>query len=386
MPAKEIKAALTTKGKLRRGGVNPKDLLKTGSTVLDLAISGDRRGGFPKGKYIWMVGDSSSGKTFLMLTCLAEASINPEFKNYRLIYDNAEDGALMDMAKYYGEAMAERTEPPAWGIYEELKGVMVFKPDPPKKQENAAYSQRIEDFYYNLDDALTRAEEGGEPFIYLLDSMDALDSKYAEAKFQEAKKEGRGGAKAKGDYGDGKAKKNSTYLRGMVQRLSDTGSILVILSQTRDNIDAGMFDEQQVAAGGKALKFYATVQLWSSVAAKIKKTVAGRDIIVGVMCRVKTKKNRLTGKERTVEFPIYYGSGIDDIGGMVDYLTYWKFWPKNKTGVINATADFDEIEERREPLIKWLEDNDMRADLEEVVADAFAEVERRAAVERKPKY
>lgn len=381
---KDTKAALLKKGK-KRQGINPDNLLKTGSTILDLAISGNPKGGFLKGKYFWIVGDSSSGKTFLALTCLAEATLNPAFKKYRLIFDNAEDGALMDMARYYGQAMADRTEPPAYGEYGENKGVRFFKPDAKGKIDNPAFSERIEDFYYNLDDALTRAE-GGEEFVYVLDSMDALDSKYAQAKFKEAKREGRGGAVAKGDYGDGKAKQNSTRLRGAVQRLSNTNSILIINSQTRDNIDGGMFDPAQTSAGGRALKFYATVQLWSSVGSKIKKTVAGREVQVGVNCRVKTKKNRLTGRERAVEFPIYYETGIDDIGGMVDYLVHWKFWPKNKSGVIDASGDFNEVAHKREALIEWLEANDMREDLEEIVTDAHAEIERKATVNRRSKY
>ncbi|RKZ05953.1 hypothetical protein DRQ25_15030, partial [Candidatus Fermentibacteria bacterium] len=234
----DIAAALSSTGAKRRDVIPDKDLLKTGSTVLDLAMSGRAAGGIPKGKYIWMVGDSSSGKTFLMLTCLAEASINPAFDDYRFIYDNAEDGALMDLERYFGTRMAERLEPPAGTT------------------EAPEYSAEIEDLYFNLDDALAAAEApGGQPFIYLLDSMDALDSKYAEAKFQESKKAARKGTKAKGDYGDGKAKMNSTRIRRVVSRLTATGSILIILSQTRDNVGGGLFDPQQTSAGGRALKF-----------------------------------------------------------------------------------------------------------------------------------
>ena len=109
-------------------------------------------------------------------------------------------------------------------------------------------------------------------------------------------------------------------------------------------------------------------------------------MVIGVHCRVKTKKNRLTGKERVVEFPIYYDIGIDDIGGMVDYLVYWRFWPKSKTGMIDATADFNEIKKRRDDLIAWIEENDLRGDLEDIVETAWADIEKRLTVERKNKY
>jgi RecA/RadA recombinase len=366
----DVSKALTTTHTKRRETIPDKDLLKTGSTVLDLGITGRRAGGFAKGKYFWMVGDPSSGKTFLMLTCLAEAAVNPKFADYRFIYDNGEDGALMDMERYFGPSMASRLEPPATD-----------------KDGEAVYSEEIEDFYFYLDDALTEAEKkGGKPCIYLLDSMDALDSKYSQKKFKEAKTAARKGTKARGDYGDGKAKINSTRIRRVISRLRNTGCILIILSQTRDNIDAGLFEEQQTCSGGHALKFYATVQLWSSVGSKIKRVINEKKLQIGVYCRVRIRKNRITGKERTIEFPIYYETGIDDIGGMIDFLTYWKFWPKNKDGIVNATADFDNVKKRREALIQWIEKHELREDLEDIVEDAWNEIEKRALVKRRSKY
>lgn len=365
--SKKLEDALTATAPKRQAPIPDSALLKTGSTILDLAISGRRKGGFTKGRYFWVVGDSSSGKTFLMLTCLAEASINKEFDGYRFIYDNVEDGALMNLQKYFGGRMAARLEAP--GTAEE------------------PYSTTIESFYYHLDDAVkAAAAPGGKQFIYVLDSMDALDSKYAESKFQEGKKAARGGDKAKGDYGDGKAKINSTAIRRVVAKLRATGSILLVLSQTRDAIDAGPFEEQQTHAGGRALKFYAAAQLWSSVGSKIKKSIGEREIVVGVHCRVKIKKNRLTGKERVVEFPIYHDTGIDDIGGMVDWLVYWGYWLKNKQGFIDAGSAWEGIAKRREDLIEWIDEKGMRDDLEDVVEQAWAALEKRLAVERKSKY
>ena len=77
--------------------VSRRDLLSTGSTLLNLACSENPFGGFLKGKYYLLVGDSDSGKTFLSMSCFAEAMIQKPFKNYRLIYDYVEDGMLMHM-------------------------------------------------------------------------------------------------------------------------------------------------------------------------------------------------------------------------------------------------------------------------------------------------
>lgn len=364
--ADKVAKALTTSRKKRKEVIQSTDLLKTGSTLLDMAISGRRGGGFAKGKYFFVVGDSSSGKTFLVRTCLAEATMNKNFDNYRLIFDDVEDGALMDTERYFGKRLADRLESPT------------------TKDGEAVYSATVEDFYYHLDDALTEAKDG-KPFIYVLDSMDALGSKYGTAKFQEGKKAARSGKTAKGDYGDGKAKINSTYIRNMIPKLRATGSILIVLSQTRDDIGAGLFDEKKTHAGGHALKFYSTVQIWSSVGAKIKKKLREKDVVIGVNCRVKVKKNRITGRDRTVSFPIYYDVGIDDIGGMVDWLTEWGFWKKSG-GFIDASVDFDIDKKRRENLIQWIDENEARVDLEDIVEAAWADIEERLTVKRKSKY
>ena len=127
--------------------IQSSDWLSTGSALLNLSCSGNAKGGFAKGKYHFIVGDSASGKTWLSLTCLAEAAMNPEFDNYRFIYDNAEDGALMDIQKFFGAKVAERIESPM--IDED--GLL-------------DYSSTIEEFYFNVDDAIQEQK----PFIYIL--------------------------------------------------------------------------------------------------------------------------------------------------------------------------------------------------------------------------
>lgn len=345
------------------------DWLSTGSTMLNLALTGHPDRGFAKGKYFWMVGDSSSGKTFLMCTCLAEASINPEFDDYDFVYDNVEDGALMDFSKYFGKRMAKRTIAPAYD------GKLPI------------YSTTIEDFYFRVNDRLDLVEQGkAPPFIWLLDSMDALTSNYEEKKVKEKRREWAGGQSAKGDYGDGKAKLNSNHLRRVISRLRKTGCILLILSQTRDNIGGGMFDPAKTHAGGHALKFYAAAQIWSSRGGAIKKTVRGKDREIGLTCRVAIKKNRMTGKEWTVTFPIYNSVGVDDVGACVDFLVEQKEWPKSKQGIIDGTEDIDDCKGRREQIIKLIEDNELEEDLREIVAEVWDDIEQSTKVERKNRY
>ena len=303
---KAIEAVADSNPEVSQRKPTKNNLLSTGSTMLNLALSDTAQGGFLKGKYYFMVGDSASGKTFLSMTCYAEASINPSFKDYRFIYDNVEDGCLMDIERLFGKETARRIEAPA---------------GTKKKPE---YSYTIEDFYYNLDDAINEKK----PFIYILDSMDGLDSEAAGKKFEEQKAAYRKGTETEGSYGDGKAKKNSENLRKALGKIGKTGSILIVLCQTRDNLGSGW--DTKTRSGGRALKFYATCEIWSSHFKTLKKTYKGKDRKIRMTSKLEVKKNRITGKLKTVHVDIYPSYGMDDIGSCVDYLISEGYWKKSK--------------------------------------------------------
>ena len=339
--------------------VSRRNLLSTGSTLLNLACSNNPYGGFLKGKYYLLVGDSTSGKTFLSMSCFAEASINKQFKDYRLIYDNVEDGMLMDIEGLFGSAVAKRVEPPAME-----EGVPL-------------HSYTIEEFYYNMDDAIKK----GKPFIYVLDSMDSLSSEAEGDKFDQHKKAHRAGTKSPGSYGDGKAKKNSEGIRKILKGLRDTDSILVIVSQTRDNIGFGF--ETKTRSGGRALKFYTTLEIWSSVLGSLKKTVAGKERQIGVHVGLKIKKNRITGMKREVELDIYPSYGIDDLGSCVDYLVSEKWWTKSKQSIV--AGEFD-LTATRSKLMDHIEKNNLESELRSIVGKCWKSVDDACALHRKRKY
>lgn len=361
MSIEEIKQVLTAPIKPHNPPIQPSDYLSTGSTLLNLACSGKAKGGFIKGGYFYIVGDSASGKTFLSLTCLAEAARNKEFDNYRFIYDNSENGALMSIEEYFGQKVSQRIEPPAVD-----------------EHGNPKYSATVEEFYFNVDDALQK----NQPFIYILDSMDCLSSEDEISKFYENKEAFQKGKTLGGSYGDGKAKKNSANLRRLIAPLRASGSILIIISQTRDNL-TGIGFEKKTRSGGHALRFYATLEIWSSVAEKIKKTIKGKPRQIGIICQLKIKKNRLTGKERTINIPIYHSFGFDDIGSCVDYLIEEAHW-EQKGAIINA-PEF-ELKTTREKLIKHIEDSNLEKDLISIVEDVWNEIEAASCLERKKRY
>ncbi len=357
MTIKDVKAALA---KQRKPSVIKRtDYLSTGCTLANLALTGKVFGGISKGKYLFCVGDSASGKTFLVLQLLAEAANNPEFVDHQLIYDNVEDGALMDLNEYFGSKLANRIQSP-----KTIKGV-------------GESSVTIEDFYNNLDDAMAKG-----PVVYILDSMDALDSDVELKKRKKTRRAKESGEKSAGSYGMDKSKYNSTHLRGAVSNLKRNGSILIIISQTRDNVDPFSF-EKKTRAGGKALRFYAHAEMWMALKGKIRKTIKGKQRSVGVRTEIKIKKNRYTGRDRSVEIPIYYSHGFDDTGSCVEYLISEGHW-KAKDGSVNA-PEFD-FEGKVERLIRKIENEELMQDLQDLVLTVWNEIEAATAVPRKKKY
>jgi RecA/RadA recombinase len=384
----KIKKILTTKRK--KAPIDLKSALSTGSTLLNLASTGDPNVGIIPGSINLLVGDSASGKTFLTLTCLAEAARNPKFKDYRFIFDDVEGGAKMNMEKFFGSKMADRLEPPAWH----------------KKTAEWVNSTTIEEFYYHLDDAV----QDGRPFIYILDSMDALSSEAEHDKFQQQKEAHRKGKEVSGSMGDGKAKKNSSGTRQALADIRDTKSILWIITQTRDAIGFGAQFNPKSRSGGRALRFYADLEFWSSIGGQIKKNLPARlgggTEKTGIECIIKVKKNRIAGREPEIMLPIYYSVGFDDTGSCVRYLIERKRWVKGKGGD-EGDDDVEEVEEveekkgkktgvynakdlgivgKEEDLIRQIEEKGLERDLKMVVAEVWKEVEEEATVIRKSRY
>lgn len=347
--------------------LNQKGALSTGSTLLNLACTDDPYCGYIKGAYHFLVGDSSSGKTWLIMSCFAESQLNPAFKDYRLIFDNVENGALMDIEYYFGPKVAKKIEPPSY-----------YKKYP-------RYSDTIESFYDHILALLDKKE----PVIYWLDSQDALVSEPAIEKRKEQAEARAKGKEVKGSYGMDKAKYHSEHIREVMSSLKSSDSILGITGQTRDNIGFGF--ETKTRSGGKSLRFYATLEIWTAVGKKIKRRVRGRDMDIGIRALAEVKKNRFTGKVgkgRQVEIPIFNSHGIDDVGSCVDFLIEGGAWKQKKDdedSVIYVVDDFL-FQGTRNEIIDHVESKNFEHDLRKATAALWREIEDECVIERKPRY
>lgn len=357
------------------GIVNRDMLIPTGSTLLNLALSDDPYGGFVLGTMVNIIGDSQAGKTFLLWSCFAEITYSEKFNDHDLDYNEPESAFAFDVTKLFGSAVGERVH---WYDGDEV-------------------SNSIEEFH---DDILAKLNSD-QPFIYGLDSLDAI------APEDEINRDIR-----KGTFGAAKPKLMSELFRKITTKLKNTSSLLFIISQTRDNIGI-MFGDKRTRSGGRALKFFATHELWLAV----KEHIKVKDRNVGTYVRVKISKNKITGKERIVEFPIYYDYGIDDITSCIDFLIQEKFWAKGseekkkavqrKGSAVRVAMSKDKDEEKKkkerglidtkgsfgkEPIqfenlrLMIAENPEKKKKLVEVVTKAWREIEASLATNLPPKY
>jgi RecA/RadA recombinase len=336
-----------------------KNTISTGNTLLNLALSDTIDGGYNAGKMVNLIGDSSSGKTILALTMLAEANRNKKFDNYDLIFDDVESALEIDIESLFSESLANR---------------IVYKK-----------SNTIEDYYGAIYNQII----SGVPFIWVLDSFDALTSRdeqrrAAEFGKQESKRDGDEDVldeveKNKGSWKTEKPKMASEIFRVITGEIKKTDSFVMIISQTRDNLGFGAMFSPKTRSGGKALKFYATHEIWLATGKSHKKMNRS----IGADCMVKVSKNKLTGKRREVYFPIYYDYGVDSIESCINFLIDEGHWKKIKGKI---SSEFSEQSLSVEELIKLIETTNLEQKLNKIVGGVWNNIEEKIKLNREPKY
>lgn len=348
-----------------KADVRPQDLYPTGSTMLNLACADNARGGFKLGTIVTTPGSSSSGKSMLGETALAEGVNDPRFDKYEFIRDDAEAAYSFDTRYLFGDKVADRVTEPENGC-----------------------SNTIQQFEANI---LYTTKKLNKPVIYLLDSLDSLSSdEELEKEMKKAlamAKDPETAAKIAGSYGTEKAKIMGQVLRMVNQELERTRSLLIIVQQIRQNINASPFSSPWRTSGGEAPFFYSQHQVWLNKTGTIKSR--GRKI--GTQVKADVKKNKLNGKLRAVEFDIFYDLGIDDIGSMVDFMLAEGFWKKKGQtvyaeglgieGTRPASRDVD-----AGSLVAQIEEQNLEHKLKVLVAQAWKEIEESLRLRRKPRF
>ncbi len=275
------------------------EVLPTGCLSLDIAVG---VGGFPRGRIIEIYGPESSGKTTVALHAIAETQ------------------------KAGGIAAFVDAEHALDPVYAKNLGV-------------------------NLDELYVSQPDNGEQALDITASL--VNSKAVDIIVVDSVAALTPKAEIEGDMGDShvglQARLMSQALRKLTAITNKSKTCIIFINQLREKVGV-MFGNPEVTAGGKALKFYASIRI------DIRKSDALKDSegTYGYHTKAKIVKNKVAPPFKTAEFDMIFGKGIShgscliDLGLEYDILSKSGAW---------FSYNGERIGQGREKVVNYLESN-----------------------------
>ena len=306
------------KGAIMRLGESAGDtdieVIPTGCLSLDLAIG---VGGLPRGRIIEIYGPESSGKTTVALHVIAEA--------------------------------------------QKLGGIAAFI-----DAEHALDPVYAKNLGVDLDELYVSQPDTGEQALDITASL--VNSKAIDVIVVDSVAALTPKAEIEGDMGDShvglQARLMSQALRKLTAITSKSKTCIIFINQLREKVGV-MFGNPEVTAGGKALKFYASVRI-DVRKSDVLKNANGT---YGNHTKAKIVKNKGAPPFKTAEFDIIFGKGVSQASCIIDLGVEYEII--QKTGAW-FSYNGEKIAQGREKAIDYIENNpEIALEIKEKILEIF---------------
>lgn len=255
--------------------------ISTGSTMLDLAISNRPHGGLPVGRIIEITGLEASGKSLLAAHALADT----QRKGGLAVYIDTENAVSREFLEAIGVNLKD----------------MLYVP-----------LETVEDIFDAMDSIVESVRKNSKSRIVtiVVDSVAGASTKQEMAADYD-----------KDGWATSKAIILSKAMRKITNFVGRERICLIFTNQLRTRLGVS-FGDQWTTSGGKAIAFHSSVRLRLKSVGQIKiaKSSDQPEAVVGITTRAQVVKNRMGPPLRSVDYDIYFDSGIDDYGSWLTML------------------------------------------------------------------
>jgi recombination protein RecA len=308
--------------------------VSTGSTMLDLAISNRPHGGLPVGRIIEITGLEASGKSLLAAHALADT----QKKGGLAVYIDTENAISREFLEAIGVNLKD----------------MLYVP-----------LETVEDIFDAMDSIVESVRKSSKSRIVtiVVDSVAGASTKQEMAADYD-----------KDGWATSKAIILSKAMRKITNFIGRERICLIFTNQLRTRLGV-TFGDQWTTSGGKAIAFHSSVRLRLKSVGQIKlaKSADKPEAVVGITTRAQVVKNRMGPPLRTVDYDIYFDSGIDDFGSwltvmknynLVAQAGSWYTYTNTETGEVVKflSKDFKS---------KLIDDPEMKAQVYKTICEKY---------------
>lgn len=347
-------------------------VLSTGSTLLDLAMSGlrVRGGGMPGGIMVEIYGPSGAGKTAIM----AETCGYAMAKGGNVGFNDPEGRLDQEYSEIYGVNIDEINYNQPDTVVEAFDEINGFLKSNIRENDKASIN------------------------VCCTDSIAALSTKMEMSDERDK-------------MGMKKAKDLSQETRRSARLIAQSGNIVMFSNQVREGQEG-----QEVTPGGKAVGYFASLRMRIKMIKKIERTMklalspeaaaaaeqqaeetvrtklargmkkekvekgSAKEVtkVMGIMSEIEITKSSVDHPHRKALLIVRFGYGIDDIGANLQYL-------KDMRNAATYTLPNGKSYPGLEQATLAVEESGLAAQLKEEVIDTWEKVERAFLSPRKPK-